>query len=223
VLYVFRCLVDSDIPLNAGCLKPLEIRIPEGSMLRPTYPAAVVAGNVETSQCITDALFGALGVLAAAQGTMNNFTFGNERWQYYETICGGSGAGPDHNGTSAVHTHMTNSRLTDPEILEWRFPVRLEDFRIRRGSGGRGKHKGGDGTLRRLRFLEPMTAAILSSHRIVAPFGLAGGGDGQCGRNWVERADGRIDELPGRAETRVDAGDVFVIQTPSGGAFGRDE
>jgi len=223
VLYVFRCLVDSDIPLNAGCLKPLEIRIPKGSMLRPTYPAAVVAGNVETSQCITDALFGALGVLAAAQGTMNNFTFGNDRWQYYETICGGSGGGPDHDGTSAVHTHMTNSRLTDPEILEWRFPVRLEDFRIRRGSGGRGKHKGGDGTLRRLRFLEPMTAAILSSHRIVAPFGLAGGGDGQCGRNWVERADGRIDELPGRAETRVDAGDVFVIQTPSGGAFGRDE
>ncbi|MBM3555024.1 MAG: 5-oxoprolinase, partial [Alphaproteobacteria bacterium] len=188
--------------------------------LRPRYPAAVVAGNVETSQCITDALFGALGVMAAAQGTMNNFTFGNERYQYYETICGGSGAGPDYDGTSAVHTHMTNARLTDPEVLEWRFPVLLEEFRIRRGSGGRGRHRGGDGTLRRIRFREGMTAAILSSHRVVPPFGLDGGSVGQCGRNWVERADGRIEELAGCAATDMAQGDVFVIQTPTGGGYG---
>ncbi|HYM30548.1 MAG TPA: hydantoinase B/oxoprolinase family protein [Candidatus Cybelea sp.] len=220
VLYVFRCLVDTDIPLNGGCLKPIELIVPEGSMLNPKYPAAVVAGNVETSQCITDALFGALGVMAAAQGTMNNFTFGNERYQYYETICGGSGAGADFDGTSAVHTHMTNARLTDPEILEWRFPVVLESFEIRRGSGGRGAHHGGDGTLRRIRFLEPMTAAILASHRTVPPFGLAGGEPGQVGRQWVERSDGTRDELEGRDRTEMRAGDVFVIQTPSGGGFG---
>ena len=167
MLYVFRTLVDQPIPMNEGCLKPIEIVIPEGCMLNPRHPAAVVAGNVETSQCITDALYGALGVLAAAQGTMNNFTFGNDRYQYYETICGGSGAGPDFDGTSAVHTHMTNSRLTDPEVLEWRYPVLLESHRINRGSGGAGRHRGGDGTIRRIRFLEAMSAALLvqSSHR----------------------------------------------------------
>jgi 5-oxoprolinase (ATP-hydrolysing) len=180
----------------------------------------VVAGNVETSQCITDALYGALGVLAAAQGTMNNFTFGNDRYQYYETICGGSGAGPDFNGTSAVHTHMTNSRLTDPEVLEWRYPVLLESHWINRGSGGDGRHRGGDGTIRRVRFLEPMAAALLSNHRIVAPFGLAGGAPGACGRQWVERADGRSESLPGCTKTKVAAGDVFVIATPAGGGFG---
>ncbi len=191
VLYVFRTLVDDDIPLNAGCLKPLEIRIPAGSMLNPHYPAAVVAGNVETSQVVTDALYGALGVMAGAQGTMNNFTFGNEQFQYYETICGGAGAGPAFDGCSAVQTHMTNSRLTDPEVLEWRFPVRLDDFRIRRGSGGAGLHTGGDGTERRVRFLAPMTAVILSNRRRVAPFGLAGGKAGALGMNWVERAGGQ--------------------------------
>ncbi|SLN37118.1 Acetophenone carboxylase gamma subunit [Oceanibacterium hippocampi] len=220
VLYVFRCLVEGDIPLNAGCLKPLDVIIPEPSMLRPHYPAAVVAGNVETSQCITDCLFGALGVMAAAQGTMNNFTFGNEQYQYYETICGGSGAGPDFDGTSAVHTHMTNARLTDPEILEWRFPVRLESFEIRRGSGGRGRHNGGDGTLRRIRFLEPMTAALLSSHRKVPPFGLAGGENGAVGAQWVERTDGSIETLEGRDRTDMAVGDIFVIQTPTGGGYG---
>jgi 5-oxoprolinase (ATP-hydrolysing) len=220
VLYVFRTLVDQPIPMNEGCLKPIEIVIPEGCMLNPRHPAAVVAGNVETSQCITDALYGALGVLAAAQGTMNNFTFGNDRYQYYETICGGSGAGPDFDGTSAVHTHMTNSRLTDPEVLEWRYPVLLESHRLNRGSGGAGRHRGGDGTIRRIRFLEPMGAALLSNHRIVAPFGLAGGAPGACGRQWVERADGRIDELPGCAKTEVGPGDAFVIQTPAGGGFG---
>jgi 5-oxoprolinase (ATP-hydrolysing) len=220
VLYVFRTLVDQPIPMNEGCLKPIDIIIPEGCMLNPSYPAAVVAGNVETSQCVTDALYGALGVMAAAQGTMNNFTFGNERYQYYETICGGSGAGPDYDGTSAVHTHMTNSRLTDPEVLEWRYPVVLESHRIDRGSGGDGRHKGGDGTIRRVRFLEPMSAALLSNHRKVAPFGLEGGQPGALGRQWVERADGRTEEIPGCAKTEVAEGDVFVIQTPAGGGFG---
>ena len=220
VLYVFRTLVEEDIPMNEGCLKPLELIIPEGSMLNPRYPAAVVAGNVETSQCITDALYGALGVLSAAQGTMNNLTFGNDTHQYYETICGGSGAGPGFDGTSAVHTHMTNARLTDPEVLEWRFPVLLEDFRIDRGSGGAGKYRGGDGTTRRLRFLEPMTVAILSNHRRIPPFGLAGGGDGRLGRNWVERADGSREELSGTDAREMAAGDVFVVQTPSGGGYG---
>ena len=223
VLYVFRTLVDEPIPMNEGCLKPIEIVIPEGCMLNPRHPAAVVAGNVETSQCITDALYGALGVLAAAQGTMNNFTFGDDQYQYYETICGGSGAGPDFDGTSAVHTHMTNSRLTDPEVLEWRYPVLLESHRINRGSGGAGRHRGGDGTIRRIRFLDPMGAALLSNHRIVAPFGFDGGAPGACGRQWVERADGRREELPGCAKTEVTAGDVFVIQTPAGGGFGAGE
>jgi len=221
VLYVFRTLVDNDIPLNDGCLKPLELIIPEGSILACKHPAAVCAGNVETSQWCTDTLFGALGVLAAAQGTMNNFTFGNATYQYYETICGGSGAGPDHPGTSAVHTHMTNSRLTDPEILEWRYPVLLEEHRIRKGSGGNGRHKGGDGTLRRIRFLEPMAAALLSNHRKVPPFGLAGGEPGQCGDQWVERADGQTEKLDGCAATELAAGEVFAIQTPTGGGYGR--
>ena len=221
VLYVFRTLVDDDIPLNGGCLKPLKIVIPEGSMLAPRYPAAVVAGNVETSQAITDALYGALGVLASAQGTMNNFTFGNERHQYYETICGGSGAGPGFSGTAAVHTHMTNTRLTDPEVLEWRFPVLLESFAIRDGSGGEGQWRGGDGAVRRVRFLEPMTAAILSSHRRVVPHGLAGGGAGAVGRNWIERADGTREKLGGTATAAMNVGDVFVIETPGGGGFGK--
>jgi 5-oxoprolinase (ATP-hydrolysing) len=221
VLYVFRTLVEDVIPMNEGCLKPLDIRIPEGSMLSPRYPAAVVAGNVETSQIITDTLYGALGVLAASQGTMNNLTFGNDRHQYYETICGGSGAGPDFDGTDAVHTHMTNSRLTDPEVLEWRFPVLLESFEVRRGSGGGGRHKGGDGARRRIRFLEPMTAAILSNHRRVAPFGAAGGAPGRVGRNWVERVDGTRVELTGTDRAEMGAGDVFVVETPGGGGYGR--
>jgi 5-oxoprolinase (ATP-hydrolysing) len=221
VLYVFRSLVDDDIPLNGGCLKPLDIVIPKGSMLNPRYPAAVVAGNVETSQCVTDALYGALGLMAAAQGTMNNFTFGDEDYQYYETVCGGSGAGPDFDGTDAVQTHMTNSRLTDPEVLEWRFPVILESFTIRRGSGGRGRHRGGDGAVRRIRFLEPMTAAVLSEHRKVPPHGLDGGEPGTVGRNWVERADSSVEELAATGSTAMNPGDVFIIETPGGGGFGK--
>ena len=220
VLYVFRTLVDADIPMNEGCLKPIDIVIPDGCMLNPSYPAAVVAGNVETSQCITDALYGALGVLAAAQGTMNNFTFGDATYQYYETICGGSGAGAEFDGTSAVHTHMTNSRLTDPEVLEWRYPVLLQGHRIHRGSGGAGRHRGGDGTIRRVCFLQPMGAALLSNHRAVAPFGLEGGEAGAVGRQWIERADGSVEELPGCAQAELGPGDVFVIQTPGGGGFG---
>ncbi|MDF2765814.1 MAG: 5-oxoprolinase [Rhodospirillales bacterium] len=220
VLYVFRTLVDDEIPMNEGCLKPLRIVIPEGSMLRPRYPAAVVAGNVETSQAITDALYGALGAMAAAQGTMNNFTFGNERHQYYETICGGSGAGPDFDGTDAVHTHMTNSRLTDAEVLEWRFPVLVEEFRIRRGSGGKGRHRGGDGVVRRIRFREPMTAAILANRRRVPPFGLMGGEAGAPGRTYIERKDGRIEELAATGKAEMAPGDVFVIETPGGGGYG---
>ncbi|MCX7140997.1 MAG: hydantoinase B/oxoprolinase family protein [Proteobacteria bacterium] len=230
VLYVFRTLVEDDIPLNAGCLKPLNIIIPEGSMLRPRYPAAVVAGNVETSQCITDALYGALGVMGACQGTMNNFTFGNENLQYYETVCGGSGAGvmdasakdalQGFDGTDAVHTHMTNTRLTDPEVLEWRFPVLLESFEIRRGSGGKGRWRGGDGIVRRVRFLEAMTAAILSGHRRIPPYGMAGGEPGRVGRNWVARADGGTLQLTGSDKAQLQAGDVFVIETPGGGGYG---
>ena len=184
------------------------------------FPAAVVAGNVETSQVVTDCLYGALGVLAASQGTMNNFTFGNDSYQYYETICGGAGAGPGFNGTSAVQTHMTNSRLTDPEVLELRFPVLLESFHIRPGSGGRGQYQGGDGTVRRIRFLENMTASILSQRRQVQPFGLAGGLAGQCGRNYVIRKSGEILALPGTATAELSAGDVFVVETPGGGGYG---
>ncbi len=220
VLYVFRTLVDDDIPMNAGCLKPIEIRVPEGCMLNPVYPAAVVAGNVETSQVVTDALYGALGVMAGAQGTMNNFTFGNDRYQYYETICGGSGAGPDFDGCSAVHTHMTNSRLTDPEVLEWRYPVLVEDFRIRPDSGGHGKHRGGDGVIRRIRFREAMTASILANRRRIAPYGLAGGQAGMPGANWVERADGERIEFGATASVEMTPGDVFVIETPGGGGYG---
>ena len=220
VLYVFRTLVDDDIPLNAGCLKPVEVIIPEGSMLNPCFPAAVVAGNVETSQCVTDALYGALGVMGASQGTMNNFTFGNERYQYYETIAGGSGAGEGFGGADCVHTHMTNSRLTDPEVLEWRFPVLLEDFSIRRGSGGPGRWRGGDGAVRRVRFREAMTAAILSSHRRVPPYGMAGGASGAVGRNYVWRASGEQVALGGCDTTEMRAGDVFVIETPGGGGYG---
>src|SRR5690242_15872303 len=220
VLYVFRTLVDDEIPMNAGCLKPLTIVIPEGSMLNPRYPAAVVAGNVETSQTVTDTLYGALGMLAASQGTMNNFTFGNARYQYYETIAGGAGAGPDFDGASVVQTHMTNSRLTDPEVLEWRFPVRLESFAIRRGSGGAGAHRGGDGAIRRVRFLEPMTAVMLANHRRIAPFGVAGGSPGALGRNWVERVDGSREDYGATFQVEMNAGDVLVIETPGGGGFG---
>jgi 5-oxoprolinase (ATP-hydrolysing) len=220
VLYVFRTLVDDEIPLNAGCLKPLDVRIPAGSMLNPRYPAAVVAGNVETSQCVTDALYGALGVLAASQGTMNNFTFGNDQYQYYETIAGGSGAGPGFDGTDVVQTHMTNSRLTDPEVLEWRFPVLLESFEIRGGSGGAGRHRGGHGAVRRVRFLEPMTAAILSNHRRVPPHGMAGGQPGVPGHNYVLRADGSRLELGPTDRTEMAPGDVFVVETPGGGGYG---
>ncbi|HZR69511.1 MAG TPA: hydantoinase B/oxoprolinase family protein [Burkholderiales bacterium] len=220
VLYVFRTLVDDEIPLNAGCLKPLDVRIPEGSMLKPRYPAAVVAGNVETSQCITDALYGALGLMAASCGTMNNFTFGNERYQYYETVAGGSGAGPDFDGTDVVQTHMTNSRLTDPEVLEWRYPVLLESFEVRAGSGGAGRRRGGNGAVRRVRFLERMTAAILSGHRKIAPCGAAGGAPGATGRNRVERVSGERLELAASDQAEMKPGDVFVIETPGGGGFG---
>ncbi len=220
VLYVFRTLVDDEIPLNAGCLKPLHVIIPPGSMLNPHFPASVVSGNVETSTCITNALYGALGLMAAAQGTMNNFTFGNAKYQYYETISGGSGAGPGFNGTDVVQTNMTNSRLTDPEILEFRFPVRLESYEIRKGSGGAGKWHGGNGGVRKVRFLEPMTAAILSNNRLHAPFGMAGGAPGEKGRNSVIRADGSVEHLPHIGKADMAAGDLFVIETPGGGGFG---
>ena len=220
VLYVFRTLVDDDIPLNAGCLKPLQVIVPEGCMLNPRPPAAVVAGNVETSMCVTNALYGALGVMAASQCTMNNFTFGNARHQYYETLSGGSGAGPDFDGASVVQTHMTNSYLTDPEVLEHRFPVRLESHRIRRGSGGAGRHRGGDGAVRRVCFLEPMTASILSNGRHHGAFGMAGGQPGAVGLNRVERADGRIEPLDHIGSAQMQEGDVFVIETPGGGGWG---
>jgi 5-oxoprolinase (ATP-hydrolysing) len=223
VLYVFRVMVEDDIPMNAGCLRPIRIVVPEGSMLSPRYPAAVVAGNVETSQAVTNCLFGALRAMAASQGTMNNLTFGNDRYQYYETICSGSPAGPGFDGTPGVHVHMTNSRLTDPEILEYRFPVLLEDFHVRPGSGGRGRWSAGDGTSRTLRFLEPMECAMLSSHRKVRPFGLEGGEPGECGRTLVRRLDGRIEELAGCDQTRLEAGEAVTVITPTGGGFGRRE
>jgi len=221
VLYVFRTLIDDDIPLNAGCLKPLEIIVPEGCMLNPKSPAAVVAGNVETSTCVTNALYGALKVMAASQCTMNNFTFGNGRYQYYETIAGGSGAGPGFDGTSVVQTHMTNSRLTDPEVLEFRFPVRLESYEIRPGSGGAGRWHGGDGGVRRVRFLEPMTASILSNGRVRGAFGMAGGEDGAPGENRIERADGRVEILEAIGQSEMAPDDVFVISTPGGGGYGQ--
>ncbi len=221
VLYVFRTLVDDDIPLNAGCLKPLHVVVPAGCMLNPNPPAAVVAGNVETSTCVTNALYGALGVMAASQCTMNNFTFGNAAHQYYETISGGSGAGPSFDGTSVVQTHMTNSRLTDPEVLEFRFPVRLDGYEIRAGSGGAGRYRGGDGGVRRVRFLEAMTASILSNGRIVPAFGMAGGEPGALGINRVERSDGRQETLGHIGSTEMAPGDVFVVCTPGGGGYGR--
>ena len=223
VLYVFRTLVDDNIPLNAGCLKPLNLIIPEGSMLNPQYPAAVVAGNVETSQVIVDALYGALGVLAASQGTMNNLTFGNEKYQYYETICGGSGAGINFNGTDAVQTHMTNSRLTDPEVLEFRYPVLVEEFKIRENSGGKGQYSGGNGVIRNIKFLEPMTANILSSHRKISPFGLAAGEVGKVGKNCVKRKDGTEEILNSTATVEMESGDNFIIETPGGGGFGSSD
>ena len=222
-LYVVRTLIDDAIPMNDGCLRPIRLVVPERSMLNPHHPAAVVAGNVETSQVVTDALFAATGRLAPSQGTMNNFTFGNEHYQYYETIAGGSGAGPDHDGTSAVQTHMTNSRLTDPEILETRLPVRLDQFAIRRGSGGDGAHRGGDGVVRAITFLEPMRANILANRRRVPPRGIKGGADAKPGRNWVERTDGTVEMLSATAYAEVQPGDRFVIETPGGGGFGRRE
>jgi len=255
VLYVFRTLVDADIPMNAGCLRPIDIRIPAGSMLAPAHPAAVCAGNVETSQVVCDALFAALGVMAASQGTMNNLTFGDDRSQYYETICGGQGAGFDSagrpfEGASAVHTHMTNSRLTDPEVLEARYPVRVAAFAVRPNSGGEGSGgkggagdslsgrapsgdsmsgrapsgaRGGDGVVRRIEFLAPMTAAILSDRRSVAPFGLDGGGDGARGKNYVVRASGAVEDLAGVAQVQVAPGDAIVIETPGGGGVGSEK
>jgi 5-oxoprolinase (ATP-hydrolysing) len=220
VLYVFRTLVNDDIPLNAGCLRPLQIILPDACMLNPRSPAAVVAGNVETSMCVTNALYGALGAMAASQCTMNNFTFGNGQYQYYETIAGGSGAGPGFDGTSVVQTHMTNSRLTDPEVLEFRFPVRLDSYEIRAGSGGAGRWKGGDGGIRRIRFLRPMTASILSNGRTVGSFGMAGGEAGAVGENFIERADGRVDRLAHIGQVQVNADDVMVICTPGGGGYG---
>jgi 5-oxoprolinase (ATP-hydrolysing) len=221
VLYVFRVMVDDDIPMNAGCLRPINIVIPKKSLLTPEYPAAVVAGNVETSQAVTNCLFGALGALAAAQGTMNNLNFGNARYQYYETICSGSPAGPGFPGTDAVHTHMTNTRLTDPEVLEFRYPVLLEDFHIRKGSGGRGQWNAGDGVRRTIRFLEKMDCTILSGHRRVRPFGMAGGESGQVGENWVRRNDGRVERLQGADATVIDAGEAVIIQTPTAGGYGK--
>ena len=221
VLYVFRVMVDDDIPMNAGCLRPIRIVIPKKSLLSPEYPAAVVAGNVETSQEVTNCLFGALGAMAAAQGTMNNLNFGNARYQYYETICSGSPAGPGFPGTDAVHTHMTNTRLTDPEILEFRYPVLLEDFHIREGSGGRGQWNAGDGIRRTIRFLEKMECTLLSGHRRVPPFGLAAGGDGQVGENWVRRKDGHMEKLEGCDATVIDAGEAIIIQTPTAGGYGK--
>lgn len=220
VLYAFRCLVDADLPLNEGCLVPLDIVVPEGTFLSPHPGAAVVAGNTEVSQAVCNALLGALGATASAQATMNNFLFGNERVQYYETICGGAGASPRAHGASAVHTHMTNTRITDPEVLEMRYPVRLETFAIRKGSGGEGRHRGGDGVVRRIMALESLTATIVSSRRSEGPFGLDGGAAGQPGRQWVERRDGSRSDLAGTAETPLAPGDAIVIETPGGGGFG---
>ncbi|MBX3580530.1 MAG: hydantoinase B/oxoprolinase family protein [Rhizobiaceae bacterium] len=226
VLYAFRVMVENNIPMNAGCLRPINIIIPEGCMLRPTYPAAVVAGNVETSQHVTNAMFGAMGALANAQGTMNNLTYGNAKYQYYETICSGSPAGRMNdgrgfNGTSGVHTHMTNSRLTDPEVLELRFPVLLEDFHIREGSGGKGKWHAGDGTKRTIRFLEKMECAILSSHRNRPPEGIEGGENGMVGRTEVRRSDGRVETLKACDQTVLEAGEAVIVTTPTAGGFGR--
>ena len=221
VLYVLRVLCDQPIPLNAGCMKPVHVIVPEGSMLSPRYPAAVVAGNVETSQVVVNCLMAALGAMGPSQGTMNNLTFGNAKYQYYETICSGTPAGPDFDGVAAVHAHMTNTRLTDPEILELRYPVLLEKFAIRRGSGGRGRHRAGDGIERRIRFLERMDCALLTSSRKVKPYGMDGGEPGQCGHNSVRRNDGRIEPLEGCDQTELEAGEAIIIVSPTGGGFGR--
>jgi len=223
VLYVFRCLVGEDIPLNDGCLKPIRIVLPPGTFLSPAPGAAVVAGNTEVSQATCNALFGALGTLACSQATMNNVLFGDATRQYYETICGGMGASPDQPGASAIQTHMTNTRMTDPEVLELRYPVRLETFAIRRGSGGAGAQRGGDGSIRRIRFLEPMTAVVVASRRTVPPFGLHGGEPGAAGRQWVERADGSRHEMTGTDQAELRPGDAFVIETPGGGGYGAPE
>ena len=225
VLYCFRVMVEGDIPMNAGCLRPIRIVLPDNCMLRPSYPAAVVAGNVETSQHVTNTIFGALGAIANSQGTMNNLTFGDDEYQYYETICSGSPAGRMNDGrgfhgTSGVHVHMTNSRLTDPEILEMRFPVLLEDFHIRHGSGGTGAFNAGDGTERTIRFLKKMECAILSSHRARAPEGIDGGNPGQPGKTEVRRLDGRIDLLRGSDQTVLEAGEAVRVTTPTAGGFG---
>jgi 5-oxoprolinase (ATP-hydrolysing) len=223
VLYVFRTLVADDIPLNSGCLQPLTVIIPPGSMLAPRYPAAVAAGNVETSQAVTGALYAALGVMAEGSGTMNNVTFGNERYQYYETVASGSGAGDGFDGTDVVQTKMTNSRLTDPEVLEWRYPVLLESYRIRPGSGGAGRWHGGNGGIRRLRFTEPMTVTTLSGHRRVPAFGMAGGHPGALGRHWIEHPDQSITPMRGCDSLPVAPGDVLVIHTPGGGGYGPED
>jgi 5-oxoprolinase (ATP-hydrolysing) len=221
VLYVFRTLVGRDIPMNEGCLKPLELIVPEGSMINPRAPAAVISGNTEVSQSIADALYGALGVIAGSQGTMNNFVYGNDMFQNYETICGGTGAGRGFNGTSAVHSHMTNTRMTDPEVLETRFPVRVDEFSIRHGSGGAGEFVGGDGIVRRLTFNEAMTVTTLSSHRVVAPHGTHGGSPGATGENAVQRSNGAFELLDGNDQVELEPGDTFVMKTPGGGGFGK--
>jgi 5-oxoprolinase (ATP-hydrolysing) len=220
VLYVFRTMVGADIPLNEGCLKPLNIIIPEGSMLNPDYPAAVISGNTEVSQATCNALYGALHVIAGSQATMNNFVWGNDDFQNYETIAGGTGAGPGFNGCDAVQSHMTNTRMTDPEILEKRFPVRLEDFAICAGTGGSGHWHGGNGLIRRLRFLEPVTVTTLTNHRRIPPFGVDGGAPGAIGRNWAELPDGTVREMEGNDEIDLPAGAVFGMQTPGGGGWG---
>ena len=221
VLYVFRTLVADNIPLNEGCLKPLKLIVPEKSMISPEYPAAVIAGNTEVSQAITDCLFGALGILASSQGTMNNFIYGDDQYQNYETICGGTGAGPDHPGTGGVHSHMTNTRMTDPEVVEWRFPVRVESFGLREGSGGDGQYPGGDGVVRKIRFLQPLTATFLSSHRETAPYGLKGGSPGKCGENSVLHSNGDTIQLKGNDEVFLSTNDTVIIKTPGGGGFGK--
>jgi 5-oxoprolinase (ATP-hydrolysing) len=219
---VFRSLVDDEIPLNEGCLKPLNIILPPNSMINPSYPSAVVAGNVETSQAIVDTLLGALGVAAASQGTMNNITWGNQNYQYYETLCGGEGASKGHHGCSAVHTHMTNSRLTDPEVLEWRFPVLLESFSIRHGSGGAGRYRGGDGVIRKLRFNQAMSLSLLTGHRQVAPYGLYGGQSGKAGENLLFKSTGERVHLDSSCSVEVNPEDRLVVKTPGGGGYGNE-
>jgi 5-oxoprolinase (ATP-hydrolysing) len=225
VMYVLRCLIDEDVPLNEGMLSAVDLRVPEGLLNPPAHEdpaarAAVAGGNVETSQRVVDVLLGAFGLAAASQGTMNNLLFGNESFGYYETICGGAGATPRAAGASAIHTHMTNTRLTDPEVLERRYPVRLLEFAIRTGSGGAGQYPGGDGVIRKLMFLQPMVVSLLTERRTRPPYGLAGGEAGSPGRNYRIRADGAIDELPGRAEFQVNPGDIVIIETPGGGGYG---